>query len=61
MPNEILGHFRPGMPIEVGRRSDDGYSKERRNPDGDHVPVDLLTKPHAGVEALGHYVDQSVI
>ena len=31
------------------------------DPHGDHVFLDLLAEPHAGVEALGHDVGEGVV
>jgi hypothetical protein len=42
------------------RRSDDRETHLSRDPDGDHVPLDELTKLNAGIVLPGYKIDRVI-
>jgi hypothetical protein len=61
MAGEVARRPRRGIKLEIGRRCDDRHAHVGRHAHGDHVFLDLLAEPHAGVEALRHDVGEGVV
>ena len=57
----VLGLLWHALSLEVRRRSDYHQARRARQADVDHVAIDRLDEPHAGVELAGHGVHEAVV
>jgi len=55
---QIGDEFRPLPPTQIVGATDHGQRLRRRQSDGDHIGLDELAEPDAGVKSFGRDIDQ---
>lgn len=59
MGGEVRWRAGPFGAVEIGGRCDHRHAHRRPDLHGDHVPLDLLPEPDAGVEAPGDDIQKA--
>ena len=61
MLHQLRRCFRSSVPLEVSRRAHDCHFQRRRNGHGNHVLIQALPQPNAGIQTLGHDVGKAIV